>query len=105
LRDSLYAAAYNGIKVFEYDEMTPYELSVYIEAQADKRKQEEEQAISIAYIQSRWTIQWLGKPKDHPEPLHKILNRPAEVKKEQTPEEMLAVLKTLNAALGGDVIE
>lgn len=97
-------AARLGISLSEYNDMTPHELNIYIQAykekiqyENDKMQADYETAITIAYLQARWTIQWLGKNK--PDPLHKILGiKP----KEQTPEEMLEEIKRLNMEMGGN---
>lgn len=69
-----------------------------------KRKEEEaKERITQAYITARWTIQWLGKKKDHPRPLTEILDSIGKEKKTMTDEQMLAMVKNLNALFGGEV--
>ena len=80
--------------------MTPHELNLFKQVKDEQAKTEAEEKITLAYMQALWTIQWLGKNK--PEPLEKILSKTDKQKpKEMTSEEMLAVIKGLNASFGG----
>jgi len=101
-------AASIGITVSEFWEMTPYELNVYAKAYFEKQKNEFKEKITLAYWNAKWTIQWLGKKKDHPKPLEEILkeidkNNSGKEKKIMTPEQMLVQVKVLNALFGGEV--
>lgn len=91
------AAARIGISIDQYEEMTPYQLNIYIQAYQENKKEDIEDRITLAYKQAYWTIQWLGKQK--PESLDKILGKKP---KEQSPEDMLKEIMKLNAELGGD---
>ena len=90
----------------EFWEMTPYELNLKAKAYSNKQKQEYEDRITLEYYNAKWTIQWLGKKSQHPEPLKKILeNMYKEKKKIMTDEEMLNQVKMLNNLFGGEVKE
>jgi hypothetical protein len=78
--------------------MTPRELSIYMNAYADRRKIEHQERVAIAYNQACWTIQWLGKNK--PEPLDKILDIKVEPA-EMDDSEMLNAIMGLNAIISG----
>lgn len=92
-----------GLTVCEFEELTPYQLNLMIKAYADKQKEQLEKDITVAYLNSMWTIQWLGKRHQHPKPLKEILASIGKEKKTMTDEQMLAMAKALNAALGGEV--
>lgn len=93
-------AAFIGIPITEFWEMTPYELNVYAEIYGEKKKQEEQNMVMQAYLISRWV--WA---KDVP--IEKILNELGanKDKKEMTDEEMLNQVKILNNLFGGEVKE
>lgn len=80
--------------------MTPYETSLFIKDYQEKKKAENNEEISLTYVQALWTAQWFTKHK--PPKLEKILG----VKEEQTPmtpEEILKQVKEMNQALGGKI--
>lgn len=91
------------ISLSEFWEMTPYELNLCAEAYWDRRKEDYKEKISIAYYNSMWTIQWLGKKSDHPRPLNEILDSLYKEKKIMTDEDMLNQVKVLNRLFGGSV--
>lgn len=73
-----------------------------VKAYSKKKDEEEKERITLAYLNSMWTIQWLGKKSNHPKPLKEILNGP-EPKKPMTDEQMLEKVKMLNNMFGGDI--
>ena len=83
-------------------QMTPREFSIYVDAYSSKKEEESKEKITLAYLNAVWTIQWLGKKNNHPKPLKEILEgtKPKEI---MTDEQMLAVVKNLNAMFGGEV--
>lgn len=81
--------------------MTPYELSLAISIYNEKRTFENDEKITLTYINALWTAQWMGG-KQKPPSLQKLLST-NEKKKEMTDEQMLNKVKQLNAALGGEV--
>jgi len=82
--------------------MTPYELSLKIRAFKENRIENLKDQITIAYLNSLWTIQWLGK-HNRPRPLKEILSMIGKEKREMTDEQMLEQVKVLNALFGGEV--
>lgn len=103
--ESLETATLCGISPLEFWELTPYELSLMIKGCAKRKEEENKEKISLAYINAMWTIQWLGKKSNHPKPLKEILDGIGKEKKVMTDEQMLAVVKNLNAMFGGEVIQ
>jgi hypothetical protein len=80
--------------------MTPYELNVRIQAYANRKKVEGEEALTSAYLTAYWQ-----RVKRMPD-LKKLLDdtkQPQNKKsKEQTPEQMFAAVKAAHAAFGGE---
>lgn len=74
--------------------MTPHELNLHIHAYNERAKAEDREGISLAYLTAYW-----GRVKKMPD-LKKLLQDDKH-KKAQTPEQMLQVVKNLNAAFGG----
>lgn len=66
-----------------------------------KKEQEAEEKITLAWLNARWTIQWLGKKNQHPPTLEKLLNKEP---KQMDPQDMLAEVKRLNAMFGGKIV-
>ena len=77
-------SAYIGIPISEFWEMTPKEIFIYVKSYNKRKKDEAEdftekfklirnEALSIAYVNAQWTIQWLGK--HHPPKLEKNIKR------------------------------
>lgn len=54
-------------------------------------------------IEVAWSTAYLSRVKEMPE-LESILIKELKPKKEQTDEDMLTVVKSLNAAFGGEVV-
>lgn len=93
--DALKTAILIDLTVEQFDEMTPYELMIYIEAFSEREESRMQEAL---------TLVWLG------EYYHRIKRLPAlkgELKKMSshdqimTDDEMLEMVKTLNAQFGG----
>jgi len=87
----------------EFWEITPYELSLKINAYSKRQTEQLKEKITLAYLNSLWTIQWLGKRHQHPRPLKEILADIGKEKNEMTDEQMFEVVKALNAMFGGEV--
>lgn len=87
-----------GLSPLEFWDLTPYEFSLVVNAYAKRREEEAEEKLTLAYINSMWTIQFLGKNKPK---LDDILKK--NHKKEMTDEEMLNQIKILNNILGGEI--
>jgi len=87
--------------------MTPYELNIYAQTYSEKQQEEMQEEmkekITLAYLNSMWTIQWLGKRHQQPKPLKEILKNIGREKKRMTDEQMFNQVKVLNAVFGGEV--
>ncbi len=88
----------------EFWEMTVYELSLVANNYNKNKKQDYKDKLSLEYYNAMWTIQWLGKKSQQPEPLNKILDNLYKEKKIMTDEQMLAKVKVLNKLFGGEEI-
>lgn len=84
--------------------MTPFELNLYADAYSKKKKQEDEEKITLAYVNAMWTAQWFGKKSQQPKPLDKILKMNKQ-KKVMTDEQMLVIVKNLNVMFGGTLVK
>lgn len=89
--------------IAEFWEITPHELSLKINAYSKRQTEQLKEKITLAYLNSLWTIQWLGKRHQHPRPLKEILAGIGKEKNEMTDEQMFEVVKALNAMFGGEV--
>jgi hypothetical protein len=96
-------AASIGITTTEFWDMTPFELNIYAENYANKMRDDIEEKITLAYLNSLWTVQWQGKKHQQPRPLKEILASIGKEKNEMTDEQMLEKVKALNAMFGGEV--
>ena len=87
-----------GIKPNEFWELTPRELKNYIEGFIVKSEMENDRAILNA---------WLGAGLHRQKRLPKLqdLIKKTEKKQKQSNEQMLAMVKALNVAFGGKVVE
>lgn len=88
-----------GIPISEFWEMTPLELNLVAKHYFEKEKREHEERVILAYLNAAWTIQWLGKKKDHPKPLSQILGKK---EKAMTDDEMFQQVKLLNKVFKGE---
>jgi hypothetical protein len=75
--------------------MTPYELSIHIEAFAKKREMEQEERMTLV-----WMGEYLHRVEKLP-PLKEILGKKDD---EMTDDEMLDTVKQLNSLFGGTVV-
>jgi hypothetical protein len=82
------------LSIAEYDEMTPYELSVHADIYAEKAEQEREDKI---------TLVWLGARLQRTEPFPSLNELLGKSDEEMSDEEMLEQVKKLNALFGGNV--
>lgn len=85
----------------EFWELTPYEFNLKVENYYNKKKEDFKDRVKLEYWNAHWTIQWLGKKSDHPQPLQKILDSLYKEKKVMTDEQMLNQVKILNKLFGG----
>ena len=77
--------------------MTPYQLSVYADVYKDRKKQEEEEKVTIAYLGAYWQ-----RVKKMPS-LQEVLGK-SKPKKEMSSQDMLKRVKQLNALFGGNEV-
>jgi hypothetical protein len=101
----LKSAIHIGISIPEYNDMTPYELSLCIldfnekqKAHMENEKAQLENELTVAYFGAYWQRIEKLSPKNLQDILKK-LNKPE--KKQMTNEEMLNQIKKLNEAFGG----
>lgn len=84
------------MSIQDYNEMTPHELNLHIEAFGERRNEESESILINAYMAAYW-----HRVKKMPS-IKEVLKKPNQKKqRDQTPAEMLEMVKKLNAALGG----
>ena len=78
---------------------TPYEANLILQSKQDQQKQDQDERITLAYMQAYWTALWMAGKK--PPPLDVILGR-EEQTDSMTDEQMFSVVKALHkAATGG----
>jgi hypothetical protein len=87
-----------GLHLSEYNDMTPHELNLFIKGYNDRLIRDNKEGLTLAYLTAAW-----GRSKKLPD-LKKILKED-KPKKGQTPEDMLRVVKQLNAAFGGKEVK
>lgn len=86
-----------GISLFEYNEMTPFELNVCVETFTEKLKNEQETEMFYAYLGAYW--QRVETLKSFNEMIGKETEQ-----KQMTAEEMLTKVMGFNSELGGVVV-
>lgn len=86
------------MSITEYNEITPHELNLCIQAYNERMTLEGKERLTMAYLTAAW-----GRVKKMPD-LKKIIgdDKP---KRQQTPEQMLKVVQQLNAAFGGKEVK
>lgn len=87
------AALRIGLSLAEYNEITPYELNLHIQFYNERMSLDNKERLTAAYMTAYW-----GRVKRMPD-LKKILGE--DQQKNQSAEQMLAVVRKLNAAFGG----
>ena len=60
--------------------MTPKELNIFAKAYQKRKTNDFKEAITVAYLNSQWTIAWLGR-NTQPRPLKEILGSIGKEKK------------------------
>lgn len=98
---ALETATLIGVSPLEFWKLTPFEFNLMVKSHSIKTKAENNEKITLAYVNALWMAQWMaGKSK--PPTLAKILDqdRPKEV---MTDQQMLERVKQLNAVFGGEV--
>lgn len=93
--DALKTAILIGLSIGEFDEITPYELMIYLEAHQEKEE---------ARVQESVTLVWLGEYYHRQKRLPQLKSELKKILKKDdamTDDEMLDMVKTLNAQFGG----
>lgn len=90
------AALRIGLSIMEYNELTPHELNLHIQAYNEQLRHQSKEGMMVAYLTAAWS-----RAKKMPS-WEKIFGQ--EIDKTQTPEQMLNAVKLLNTKLGGDII-
>lgn len=97
---ALKSAILVGLSIEQFDYMTPYELSLYIEATFEKQEAETKERLTMVWLGEYYhRIKRLPKLKDE---LNKISGDP---KKTMSPDQMLENVKRLNSQFGGVTIK
>ncbi|WP_424766298.1 hypothetical protein [Paenibacillus sp. sgz302251] len=92
-----------GIKPHEYNDMTPHELNLCIEAYLERTETERKGAEFLAYMNAKFPL-YKKFPKTFDEAFgYDKEAKQAELRKEQTEDQMLKKIMELNAAFGGTV--
>lgn len=86
-----------GVNVAEFWDMTPYILSLIAETYVDRKKEKQELLVTQAWLTACFYRQ------DKLESLETILDRLDQ--KEQSVDDMLSMVKSMNAMYGGEIIE
>ncbi|GBF73209.1 hypothetical protein PA598K_01494 [Paenibacillus sp. 598K] len=76
--------------------MTPHELNLQIMAFNERQRAEMDERMTLFYLNAGWSRSTKPMPS-----LKKLLSKQPNKKRQQSPEEMLAIVKNLNAAFGG----
>ncbi|MGG3307320.1 hypothetical protein ABER23_07825 [Paenibacillus lautus] len=87
-----------GLSLSEYNGMTPHELNLFIKGYNDRLIRDNKEGLTLAYLTAAW-----GRTKKLPD-LKKILKEDTS-NKQQTAEEMLNIVKQLNAVFGGKEVK
>jgi hypothetical protein len=97
-----------GVSISEYDEMTPWQLNIKMQAYEEIKRIEAEEYhaklnndYELSIMQAWITANW-ARSKRMPN-LDKVLNQNKPKQKEMTDEQMLNQIKALNAMFGGAV--
>lgn len=85
------------MSVLEFWKLTPFEFSLCVDSYCKRKKFEQDERITAAYMGA-----YFERVKKMPN-LQELLDKEQQEvkKKEQTPTDMLAEVKRINAALGG----
>lgn len=91
------------MKPDEYEKYTPHELNLMIQDYMEKQKADMETKTHLAIITAYYSATFQREKKLRP--LKNILKKLSTKKqKQQSPEEIFEVVKSMNAALGGEEI-
>lgn len=94
--DSLLSAIQLGLSIFEYDEMTPYELMLFAEVHAERTELEHEEKLVLV-----WLGEYYHRVKKLPS-LKEVLGKKNVTKKPQmSDDQMFKAVQILNQKFGG----
>lgn len=97
---ALKSAILIGLSVEEFNYLTPYELTLHLEAHFERQEAE---------LKERLTLVWLGEYYHRTKRLPKLKDElrkiSGESKKVMTDDQMLEMVKSLNKQFGGKVIK
>lgn len=84
-----------------YNEITPHELNLHIQAYNEQLQREEKQGLTLSYLTAYW-----GRVKKMPS-LKSILNEMDSNRSHtaKTDEQLLRMVRQLNAAMGGKEVK
>lgn len=85
-----------GLSIEQFDFMTPYELTLTVEAHTENREAELKEELTLV-----WLGEYYHRTKRLPSLQKELDKLTSEPKKEMSNDEMLAVAKMLNAKFGG----
>lgn len=98
--EALKTAILMNISLAEFDYMTPYELAVYAEGFLERKTAEFEEKVTLVWLHEYYHRQkYLPNLKDE---IKKLTGKDTDV--EMSDEEMLEMVRGLNAQMGGSVI-
>lgn len=88
-----------GLSISEYNEITPHELNLHVQAYNERMECEYKERLTMSYYTAGWS-----RAKRMPD-LNKLLgnNNHSDVK--QTDEQLLKTIRQLNAAMGGKEVK
>lgn len=84
-----------GLSISEYNEITPHELNLHVQAYNERMEYEHKERLTMAYLTAGWS-----RAKRMPD-LNKLLGFSHQANDHQTDEQLLKTIRQLNAAMGG----
>lgn len=84
-----------GLSISEYNEITPHELNLHVQAYNERMEYEYKERLTMAYYTAGWS-----RVKRMPD-LNKLLGSTNHSDGQQTDEQLLKTIRQLNAAMGG----
>lgn len=96
--EALKTAILVGISLSEFEEMTPYELALHVETVTE---------LKMAELEEKLTLVWMGEYYHRVKKLPKLQDELKKLRQQEkvlmSDEQMLDVVKMLNAQFGGTV--
>lgn len=97
---ALKSAILVGLSIEQFDYMTPYELSLYIEAVFERQEAETKEKLTMV-----WLGEYYHRTKRLPKLKDELKKISGDTKKSMSPDEMLETVKRLNTQFGGVTIK